>query len=98
MRKLPIDISSFSELRRLGYLYVDKTEYMYQMITGGRRYFLSRPRRFGKSLLVSTLKEILTGNKDLFDDLWIARSDYQWHEHGIIEFDFSRLVVDDFES
>jgi hypothetical protein len=53
MRKLPVDISTFSILRRSNYLYVDKTEYVYKMITGGRRFFLSRPRRFGTSLLVS---------------------------------------------
>jgi hypothetical protein len=76
MKKLPVDISTFSELRRLNYVYVDKTEYAYRMITGGRRYFLSRPRRFGKSLLVSTLKEILCGNKELFHNLWISNSDY----------------------
>ncbi len=91
MQKLPVDISTFSELRTLNYLYVDKTEYVYHMITGGRRYFLSRPRRFGKSLLVSTLKEVLIGNKQLFNDLWIASSDYDWHEYGVIDLDFSRL-------
>src|SRR5579871_6083147 len=94
MQKLPLDISSFSELKALNYLYIDKTEYMYNMITGGRRYFLSRPRRFGKSLLVSTLKEILTGNKVLFDGLWICTSDYAWQEYGIIELDFSLLKSD----
>src|SRR5581483_5674846 len=84
--------STFSELRALDYLYVDKTEYMYRMITGGRRYFLSRPRRFGKSLLVSTLQEILKGNKQLFSDLWIGSSDYAWQEYGVISFDFSGVV------
>lgn len=91
MQKLPVDLSTFSILRSLGYLYVDKTEYMYHMITGGRRYFLSRPRRFGKSLLVSTLKEILTGNKQLFDGLWITSSDYDWKEHAVINLDLSLL-------
>ena len=91
MRRLPVDISTFSELRLSDYVYVDKTKYLYDMITGGRRYFLSRPRRFGKSLLVSTLKEILTANKKLFDGLWIAHSDYAWQEHGVIQLDFSSL-------
>ena len=93
MRKLPVDISTFSRLRELNYVYVDKTKYMYNMITGGQRYFLSRPRRFGKSLLVSTLKEILTANKKLFDGLWIEQSDYEWHEHGVIQLDFSILAA-----
>lgn len=94
LRKLPLDLSTFSELRLSNYVYVDKTEYMYRMLQS-RRFFLSRPRRFGKSLLVSTLKEILSGNKDLFNDLWISRSDYQWKEHGVINLDFSLLRADD---
>jgi hypothetical protein len=98
MRKLPVDISTFSELITSNYVYVDKTEYLYQMITEGRRYFLSRPRRFGKSLLVSTLKEILSGRKELFDGLWISDSDYQWQEHGVIDLDFSKLTVDSFDT
>jgi hypothetical protein len=98
MQKLPVDISTFSELRKLNYVYVDKTEHMYTMITHGRRYFLSRPRRFGKSLLISTLKEILIGNKKLFEDLWIGSSDYDWHEHGVIQLDFSKLEVNSVES
>ncbi len=98
MLKLPVDISSFAVLRTSGYLYVDKTEHMYRMITGGRRYFLSRPRRFGKSLLVSTLKEILAGNKQLFNGLWIASSDYAWPEHGIINLDFSKISAESVDS
>jgi len=95
MRKLPLDISTFSILKKSGYIYVDKTEHMYRMITQGRRYFLSRPRRFGKSLLVSTLQEILQGNKELFSDSWIDSSDYQWKKHGVIKLDFSRLTTTD---
>ncbi|HLJ31691.1 MAG TPA: AAA family ATPase [Candidatus Babeliales bacterium] len=94
MRKLPVDISTFSELRTSNYVYVDKTEYAYRLITGGRRFFLSRPRRFGKSLFISTLKEILTVNKMLFDDLWIGKSDYHWQEYGVINLDFSIFAVD----
>ena len=93
MRKLPVDISTFSELITSHYVYVDKTQYAYNMITGGRRFFLSRPRRFGKSLLVSTLKEILTANKALFDSLWINSSDYSWQEYGAINLDFSTLTA-----
>jgi hypothetical protein len=92
--KLPLDLSTFRELRKSRYLYVDKTKYAYDIITGGRRYFLSRPRRFGKSLFVSTLREILHGNKSLFDGLWIGNSDYHWGKHGIIEFDLSTLGID----
>lgn len=93
MLRLPLDLSTFSALRASNYLYVDKTRYAYDLITGGRRYFLSRPRRFGKSLLLSMLKEVLAGNRSLFDDLWIGSSDYTWQEHGVIMLDFSRLGI-----
>jgi len=73
------------------YLYIDKTEIIHHLITKRRLYFLSRPRRFGKSLLISTLKEIFSGNKKLFKDLWIGKSDYKWPEHPIIQLDFSNL-------
>jgi hypothetical protein len=97
MKRLPVDISTFSELITSNYVYVDKTKYAYNMITGGRRFFLSRPRRFGKSLLVSTLKEILTSNKPIFEGLWIAQSNYDWQEYGVINLDFSKLAVDNLE-
>ena len=72
MRKYPIGIQSFKELREGGYIYVDKTERIHDLITQGKYYFLSRPRRFGKSLLVSTLQALYEGKKALFDGLWIA--------------------------
>jgi hypothetical protein len=97
MQRLPIDTSTFSRLRELDYLYVDKTEHIYRMLTTGHRFFLSRPRRFGKSLLVSTMKAVLTGNKELFHDLWIGNSDYDWNEHGVINLDFSKIQVDTLE-
>ena len=59
VRKLPIGIQGFEGLRNDGYIYVDKTKYIYQLVHGGKSYFLSRPRRFGKGLLVSTMKVIL---------------------------------------
>lgn len=93
LSRLPLDLSTFALLRKSGYLYVDKTEYAYSLITQGRRYFLSRPRRFGKSLFVSTLKEILDGNKSLFDGLIIEKSNYEWHRHGVINLDLSSIEV-----
>src|SRR6266481_9279210 len=95
LQKLPLGISTFSKIRNDGYLYVDKTEHAYNLITQGERYFLSRPRRFGKSLLVSTLEEILAGNKSLFKDLWIEKSDYTWQPHGIISLSLSGLGIND---
>ena len=72
MQKLPIGISEFSELREQNCLYVDKTKFIYSLIVNNRRTFLSRPRRFGKSLLVSSLEAALQGKKELFEGLWIA--------------------------
>ncbi len=91
LQRLPLGRSTFSVIRKSGYLYVDKTEDIYHLITQGDRYFLSRPRRFGKSLLVSTLQEVLESNQTLFKDLWIEKSDYHWRKHGVILLDFSTI-------
>src|SRR3989339_806700 len=90
MKRLPIGKQDFSSLINEGYIYVDKTEYLYKLITTGAYYFLSRPRRFGKSLLVSTLKEIFLGNKELFKGLWI-QDKVEWKKHPVIHIDFSEL-------
>ena len=93
-KKIPIDVSSFRTLRTEDYIYVDKTEYIYDLITGGRFYFLSRPRRFGKSLLVSTLLELFEGKQELFKDLWIEKnSTYTWPVHPVIHLDFSNMSI-----
>jgi len=98
LQQLPLGISTFFTIRNEGYIYVDKTENIYNLIQQGKRYFLSRPRRFGKSLLVSTLKEILAGNKSLFKDLWIEKSDYTWQPHGVISLSLSGLGIKDADS
>ena len=72
MMKYPIGIQSFEQLREDGYVYVDKTDLVYKLVTTGKIYFLSRPRRFGKSLLVSTLKNYFLGRRDLFEGLAIS--------------------------
>jgi hypothetical protein len=69
MKKLPIEIQTFEDLRKNNYVYVDKTELIHRMISTGKIYFLSRPRRFGKSLLVSTLDALFSGKKELFEGL-----------------------------
>jgi Predicted AAA-ATPase/PD-(D/E)XK nuclease superfamily len=92
MRHLPLGIQTFRTIINEGYLYVDKTEYIYNIISRGQYFFLSRPRRFGKSLLVSTLKELFSGNKHLFENLWIAQSDYKWISYPVIHLDFSRIA------
>lgn len=73
--KYPIGIQDFREIREQGYHYLDKTKHIYGLLTEGKYYFLSRPRRFGKSLLVATIKEIYQGSEALFEGLWIER---QW--------------------
>lgn len=71
MRNLPIGIQGFDSLRENRYLYVDKTDLVYKLVTTGKPYFFSRPRRFGKSLLISTLGAYFQGRKDLFHGLAI---------------------------
>ena len=94
MQDLPIGISEFSELRETNCLYIDKTKYVYSLLKKNRRTFLARPRRFGKSLLVSTLDAALQGEKELFEGLWIANSDYSFEPKGVIRFDFSELSTE----
>ena len=77
MKNLPIGIQTITEIRRKNCVYVDKTQLIHQLAGSGKYYFLSRPRRFGKSLLVSTLKELFEGNKAVFEGLWIE-SQWDW--------------------
>jgi len=92
MKKLPVGIYSFEFIRRHNHIYVDKTRHIYQMITDGMFYFLSRPRRFGKSLLVTTLWNLFDGRKELFEGLWITEhSDWAWQKHPVILLDFNGI-------
>lgn len=87
--KLPLGIQDFEKIRREGLLYVDKTEYIHRIVTTGDYYFLSRPRRFGKSLLLSTLRALYEGKKELFEGLWIAEH-WNWQDqHNVIHLKFS---------
>ncbi|MDM8560680.1 AAA family ATPase [Candidatus Parabeggiatoa sp. HSG14] len=90
MKKLPIGIQNFPEIIKEEYLYVDKTKHIEELIQSGKYFFLSRPRRFGKSLLVSTLHEIFSGNKHLFKGLAIYDK-IEWQSHPIIHIDFSAI-------
>lgn len=94
MKKYPIGIQDFQVLRDGGYLYVDKTREVYDLVESGKYYFLSRPRRFGKSLLVSTLKYLFLGRKELFKGLWIADK-YDFEPHPVLHFSFSSLGYKD---
>ena len=99
-RKYPVGIQSFESIRTGGYVYVDKTPLLYKMITEGKPYFLSRPRRFGKSLMVDTLACIFVGRRELFEafttedgteqpQLFIATTNWKWEKHPVLRFDFS---------
>ncbi|MDR3252818.1 MAG: ATP-binding protein, partial [Tannerella sp.] len=86
-RKLPTGIQDFEKLRTGNYLYVDKTAYVYSLTRGGTPYFLGRPRRFGKSLLLSTLKAYFLGKKELFEGLAIAGLEKDWTKYPVLHFD-----------
>lgn len=89
MQKFPIGIQSFKEIRTKNYLYIDKTLQVETLLNSSEKYvFLSRPRRFGKSLLVDTLKHLYRGDKDLFDGLYI-QSRWDWQEYPVILLDFN---------
>ena len=90
MQKLPIGIQHFPSLREEGYLYVDKTEHIHQLINTGKFIFLSRPRRFGKSLLISTLQQLFLGNKSLFTGLWIEDK-IEWKPRPVLTINFNDL-------
>jgi len=87
-RKLPIGIQDFEDLRKNNYVYVDKTQYIYQLLQG-KPYFLGRPRRFGKSLFLSTLKAYFEGKKELFEGLKIAELEKDWTEYPVFHLDFN---------
>lgn len=84
LRKLPVGIQSFEKLRRQGYLYVDKTAFVYQLAQNGLPYFLSRPRRFGKSLLLSTFEAYFEGKRELFEGLAIEQLENEWAPHAVL--------------
>ncbi len=90
-RKLPVGIQSFEEIRKGGYLYVDKTDIIWQLANKGKTYnYLSRPRRFGKSVLVDTLEAYFMGKKELFEGLKIMQMETEWVKRPVIRLDMSR--------
>ena len=95
LQNLPIGKSSFERIREKNELYVDKTRFIFQLVSEGEYYFMSRPRRFGKSLTVSTLKCLFQGRKELFEGLWISEhGDWEWKEHPVIFIDFNGISHD----
>ena len=87
--KYPIGIQTFSQIREDGYVYVDKTDLIHQLVSRGKIYFFSRPRRFGKSLMISTLEAYYEGRKELFEGLAIAGLEKDWFQYPIFHIDFN---------
>ena len=92
--KFPVGIQQFEKLRQGGYVYIDKTRYIYDLVDRGCYYFLSRPRRFGKSLLMSTIEAYLSGRKDLFEGLAIEKLETEWTQYPILHLDLNSQKYD----
>jgi len=100
MVNYPIGIQTFAKIHQGGYLYVDKTKYIYEVTHPGQYVFLSRPRRFGKSLLTSTFDAYFSGRKDLFKGLAIEQLEKEWKQYPVLHFDLSDIkkgTIEDFE-
>ena len=98
MSKLyPIGIQNFEDLRKKDYIYVDKTALIYQLISTGKYYFLSRPRRFGKSLLISTLEAYFSGKRELFAGLEMEKLEKDWIEYPVLHLDLNTQKYDSVE-
>lgn len=93
-RRLPIGIQTFEQIRNEKYLYVDKTAMVWQIANGGKPYFLSRPRRFGKSLLISTFESYFEGRKDLFEGLALAELEKDWIQYPVLHLDLNAEKYD----
>lgn len=91
----PVGIQSFREIREGKYLYIDKTELIYRMVKTGKYYFLSRPRRFGKSLLISTIEAYFRGQKDLFKGLAMEKLESEWKEYPVLHLDLNSKKYED---
>ncbi|MDR2141375.1 MAG: ATP-binding protein [Deltaproteobacteria bacterium] len=94
MELLPIGVADFQTIRKKNYIYADKTEFISKLLEIDTPYFLSRPRRFGKSLFVSTLEAVLRGQRELFKGLWIDQSDYDWQPFPVIHLSLSAVRTD----
>ena len=103
MRPIATDTNDFPSLRKDGKIYVDKTEYVHRMVSyaNTRLFFISRPRRFGKSLTLSVLKALFSGRRELFDGLYIDKTDWKWEKYPVIHFEFNDVTttsIADFET
>ena len=97
-RLYPVGIQNFEKIRKDGYIYVDKTALLYQLVKTGQYYFLSRPRRFGKSLMISTLEAYFTGKRELFKGLDMERLEKDWTVYPVLHMDLNTRNYFDYES
>lgn len=95
--KLPIGVQSFERIRSDGYLYIDKTKWLWELVSSGKYYFLSRPRRFGKSLFLSTLKAYFEGKRALFDGLYVAGEESEWSVSPVLYLDLNVGLYESYE-
>lgn len=95
--KYPIGIQTFEKIRKEGFVYVDKTALLHKMVHEGNYYFLSRPRRFGKSLLISTLKAYFEGKRELFQGLAVEELEQEWRVHPVLHLDLNAEKYDKYE-
>ena len=95
MRPIATDTNDFPSLRRDGKIYVDKTGYVHRMVSDAstRLFFISRPRRFGKSLTLSVLKALFSGRRELFEGLYLGRADWKWEKYPVIHFEFNDVTT-----
>ncbi|MDR1793479.1 MAG: AAA family ATPase, partial [Bacteroidales bacterium] len=98
IRKYPIGQQDFEYLRKNDFLYYDKTGFIYPLVTAHKQVFLSRPRRFGKSLFLSTLKYYFKGRKELFNGLKISELEKDWTEYPVFHIEFNRSGFESLES
>jgi hypothetical protein len=91
LKNMPIGVQDFEKLRKGDYLYVDKTALLYQLVSTGSYYFLSRPRRFGKSMLLSTLHAYFEGKKELFEGLAIEELEKNWIKYPVFHLDLNLI-------
>ena len=96
--KYPLGVQSFESIRHDGFLYIDKTALIYQIANGGKYYFLSRPRRFGKSLLISTLEAYFLGKKELFKGLKMEQLEQEWKVFPVLHLDLNARNYSDKEA
>ena len=95
MKRLPISIQTCEKISEADLIYVDKTKFIYELTCSGTYYFFARPRRFGKSLLLTTLKSFFVGKKELFKGLYIYDKEKNWTVYPVIHIDYSKVEYRD---